>query len=180
MKTSFEAEIEHPADLIDLVEWLCNLTDREYQACSPAHRAAGSFREGDTFGSVNVESVGGHLLIHHYLAAAATPNHLVMHSKDIRVYVMHTFPATIEVIWTLDVEPKGGERCVFRCTVETLVPQPLAFLASLGLLPLFLRWHVQGETPLFARDIARKIAGAQQASNGADVDRARVEAGHGR
>jgi hypothetical protein len=36
------------------------------------------------------------------------------------------------------------------------MPAPLALVASLGLLPLFLRWHVEEETLKFAADIARK------------------------
>jgi hypothetical protein len=127
-----------------------------------------------------VESVGGHLLVHHYLATESTRDHLVMHSKATRVYVIHTFPAAIEVIWTLDVEPQDSQCSLFRCAVETRIPQPLCLFASLGMLPLFLRRHVQGETPLFARDIARKIVGAQQIRSEMDTDRVRVEAGHAR
>jgi hypothetical protein len=58
MKSSFRTVIDHPADRIDLAQWLSRMTDREYQACSRAHRAAGTFREGGTFGMVNVESIG--------------------------------------------------------------------------------------------------------------------------
>jgi hypothetical protein len=134
------------------------------QACSPGHRAAGAFRENGMFGTINVESVGGHLLIQHYRAANSEPHHVTMHSRSTRVYVMHLALATIEVIWTLQIERKDGNSALFRCTVETRMPVLLAFFATLGLLPLFLRWHVQGETPLFAKDIARKIGGAKLAT----------------
>lgn len=157
MKASCEASIDRPVERIDLAAWLANLSDRDYQACSPAHRAAGTFRENGTLGSVNVESIGGHLLIQHYLAAASAPNRLVMHSRNTRVYLMHLVPATIEVIWTLEVEPRGAHGALFRCTVETRMSTLLNVLATLVLLPLFVRLHVEGEAPLFARDIARKI-----------------------
>jgi hypothetical protein len=156
MKASSETVIAHPAERIDLMEWLTNLSDREYQACSPGHRAAGVFRENGTLGSINVESVGGHLLVHHYLDENSRSDHVVMHSRNTRVYVMHLVPATIEVIWTLDVVRRDSTTSVFRCTVETRIPTLLGLFAAVGLLPLFLRWHVEGETPLFARDIARK------------------------
>lgn len=107
---------------------------------------------------VNVESVGGHLLVQHYLAVKSTPNHVVMHSKNSRVYVMHLVPATIEVIWTLQIERKDSQSCVLHCTVEARMFALLNFVATLGLLPLFLRRHVQEEAPLFARDIARKAS----------------------
>ena len=81
-----------------------------------------------------------------------------MHSRNTRVYVMHLVPATIEVIWTLDAERRDSKSTLFRCTVEARIPMLLSALATVVLLPLFLRWHVQGETPLFAKDIAGKIA----------------------
>jgi hypothetical protein len=160
MKSTSQAEINHPASRIDLMEWLSTLSDRDYQACSRSHRAAGTFREAGTLGMVNVESVGGHLLVQHYLAAKSSPNHVVMHSKNSRVYVMHLVPATIEVIWTLQILRKDSQSCVLHCTVETRMPAFLNFVATLGLLPLFLRWHVQEEAPLFARDMARKASDA--------------------
>jgi hypothetical protein len=158
MKTSSQTTINLATERIDLPAWLALLSDRDYQACSPDHRAAGVFHEDGVFGSVNVESVGGHLLVHHYLAETATPRRLVMHSRDTRVYVMHTVPATIEVIWTLEIEPKDSESSLFRCSVEVHLPALLTLLGTLTLLPLFLRRHVQGETPLFATDLARKVA----------------------
>jgi hypothetical protein len=158
MKAASQTEINHPAHRIDLGAWLSTLSDRDYQACSHSHRAAGTFREAGTFGMVNVESVGGHLLVQHYLAVTSTPSHVVMHSKATRVYVMHLAPAIIEVIWTLKVEPRDDQNAVLHCSVETCMPAPLAFIATLALLPLFLRRHVQEETPGFARDIARKVS----------------------
>ena len=158
MKATSQIEIDCPAQDIDLALWLSTMSDGDYQGCSRAHRAAGTFREGGSFGMVNVESVGGHLLVQHYLAAQATPRHVVMHSKRSRVYVMHLAPAAIEVIWTLTVEPRTDHSCVLHCTVETRIWQPLGFIATLALLPIFLRQHVREETPGFARDIARKVS----------------------
>jgi hypothetical protein len=162
MKRSSMTVIDQPADRIDLAQWLSTMSDRDYQACSQGHRAAGTFREGGTFGMVNVESVGGHLLVQHYLAKEATANHVLMHSTNTRVYVLHIFPFTIEVIWTLGVERRDSQTAEFTCTVEARMPAPLRFVASLGLLPLFLGWHVQEETPRFASDIARKVSEGSQ------------------
>lgn len=158
VKRSSQAVIDHPADRIDLAQWLSTMTDREYQACSRAHRAAGTFREGGTFGMVNLESIGGQLLVQHYLAKDATANRVLMHSPKTRVYVLHVVPATIEVIWTLEVEPKDAKSANFTCTVETRMPAMLGAVGLAGLLPLFLRWHVEEETAKFAADIARKVS----------------------
>ena len=117
MKCSSRTVIDQRANRIDLAQWLSTMSDRDYQACSKGQRAAGTFREGGTYGMVNVESVGGHLLVQHYLAREAKANHVLMHSTDTRVYVLHVFPATIEVIWTLGVEPRDGQSAEFTCTV---------------------------------------------------------------
>ncbi len=157
MKSSCETVIACPAERIDLAEWLGSLSDADYQACSRGHRGAGAFRENGTFGTINVENVGGHLLIQHYLAAKLTPSHVIMHSSNTRAYLMHLIPVTIGVTWTLEVEHKDRENALFRCTVETHMPAILTAVATLGAMPFFLRRHVLEEAPLFALDIMRKL-----------------------
>lgn len=97
MRATSQTELARPAEQIDLVEWLSGLSDRDYQACSRGHVGAGTFREDGVLGSINVENVGGHLLVQHYVATEAAPSRVVMHSKATRVYVCHLVPATIEV-----------------------------------------------------------------------------------
>ena len=161
MKASSHSVINAPVDRIDLAAWLQIFSDRDYQACSPGHRAAGCFREKDQFGTINVENVGGHLLVHHYLADVFTAPRVVLWSRDTRVYLLHLWPATIDVCWIMDVQAGDGETTVFTCTVEVRTSPVLSALARLCLLPTFLRRHVVGETPLFAADIARKIREAR-------------------
>ena len=110
MKFSSQAVIDHPADRIDLARWLSTMSDRDYQVCSRGHRAAGTFPEGGTFGMVNVECIGGHLLIQHYLAEKAAPDQVVMHSKDTRVYVASRCSETVffgtsseKILFSVDV-----------------------------------------------------------------------------
>lgn len=157
MKTSARTVIDQPAEKINLIQWLSTLSDLDYQACSRAHRAAGTFRQEGVLGMVNVESVGGNLLIQHYLAARAEPNHVVMRSANTRVYVNHLLPATIEVIWTVAVEPRDAGSAHFSCSVETRMPPILGILSTVALLPLFLGRHTREETQGFADDIARKL-----------------------
>ncbi len=158
MKSSSQTVIDLPADRIDLPAWLATMSDRDYQACSRGHLAAGVYYEDGVLGSINVENVGGHLLVQHYLAEDPSAHRITMRSRNTRAYVLHTVPATIEVVWRLEVEPRDSASSLFRCTVEANIWAPLNLAATLVLLPLFLRWHVQEETPLFAADITRKIA----------------------
>jgi hypothetical protein len=157
VKTTAHSVINHPVERIDLARWISTMSDGDYQACSRAHRAAGTFREGGTLGMVNVESVGGNLLVQHYLATKLEPDHVIMHSKKSRAYVMHLMPASVEVIWTMQVRPRDGQSSLFSCTVVTIIPPLLRVLSTASLLPLFVRWHTQEETPGFAADISRKV-----------------------
>jgi hypothetical protein len=138
--------------------WLSSMTDGEYQACSRGHRAAGTFQNGTSFGMVNVESIGGHLLVQHYLAQTVEAEFVFMHSQKSRVYLFHVFPVSIEVDWSLAVDPKDRHNARLTCSVETRMRKPLELLAQLGMLPFFLRRHVQEETISFGKDIARKLA----------------------
>lgn len=158
MKTSSQTVIDHPAHRVNLAQWISTMTDRDYQDCSRAHRAAGTFREGGTLGMVNVESVGGNLLVQHYRAAHLAADRVVMHSTNTRVYISHLAPATIEVIWTLEARPRDAQSTVFGCSVETRMTPLLRLLSTATLLPLFLRRHTQEETLGFAADISRKAS----------------------
>lgn len=156
-KSTSATTIDCAADRIDLVAWLTTLTDRDYQDCSRAHRAAGTFHEGPTLGMVNVENVGGNLMVQHYLMATGSPSRVVMYSRDSRAYLGHLIPATVEVIWTVQVEPLTAQSTTFRCTVETRLPPALYVVAKLAMLPVFIARHTRDETVGFARDIARKV-----------------------
>jgi hypothetical protein len=164
MKSTSETIIDLPVDQIDLPAWLATLSDRDYQACAKGHVAAGAYREDRILGSINVENVGGHLLVQHYLAEDSSPHRITMRSRNTRAYVLHTLPATIEVVWWLEVEPRDSTSSLFRCTVEANIAPLLNLAATLVLLPLFLRRHVREETPLFAADITRKRRAADKAA----------------
>jgi hypothetical protein len=158
MKTSSQTLIKYPAQRINLGQWIATMTDRDYQACSRAHRAAGTFREGGTLGMVNVESVGGNLLVQHYRAEKLAADLVIMRSTNTRVYISHLVPATIEVIWTLEAKPSDAQSTLFSCSVETRMTPLLSLLSTATLLPIFLRRHTEEETLGFAADISRKVS----------------------
>ena len=60
---TFSTDIAVPAEAVDLYQWLTQVSDREYQTFSTAHRAMGFFRDGQQEGLINVEDIGGNLLI---------------------------------------------------------------------------------------------------------------------
>jgi hypothetical protein len=58
-----------PLERVNIADWLLTLPDAEYQRCSHAHIAAGTFTTdaGRTM-SINVETIGDALIVQHYVA----------------------------------------------------------------------------------------------------------------
>jgi hypothetical protein len=146
-------------DTLDLEHWLFTLSDKDYQAAARGHRAAGTFVENSVRGSVNVESVGGHLLIQHYLEAHAEPGHVEMLSTRSRAYLFHLIPVAIQVRWVMTAEEDDGV-AYFSCVVEVRMSRFLTILGHISALPYFLRRHVIEETIGFVKDIDGKLASA--------------------
>ena len=163
VKSSFSAIIQAPLETIDLPAWCFTLPESEYQACSPAHCSAGATTapNGRRM-SINVEILGGSLMVQHYVEDLAEPAHLRLVSNS-DVFA----PAgrlKIGVIWDLSVKPVDGQTCEFTNTVHSsATPELLDFLGQQGI-----PWevfqaarkpiseaHNRQETPLFAQSIER-------------------------
>ena len=157
MKFSHQAAINAPVDRVDLEEWLFTLSDSEYQAAAKGHRAAGTFTENGVRGTVNVESIGGTLMVQHYHAVSAEPTRVEMLSKRSRGYVMHLIPVHFLVRWTMTAASRTGDTTTFDCTVEIEMPTLVRLAAKLTGAPYFVRKHVEEEAPNFAADIERKL-----------------------
>lgn len=160
IKYAATTTIDAPVEQIDLEHWIYNLSDEDYQACAKGHQGAGVFTENGVRGTINVESVGGMLMIQHYLEVSADASKVDLLSKRSRAYVFHVLPVAVGVRWTMTATPLTGDTTTFSCTVEATIPAPLRFTTPI--VSYFLRKHVHEETQLFAADITRKIA--QQAN----------------
>ncbi len=161
--SSFTAIINAPINKIDLPAWAFSLPEHEYQGCSPAHVAAGATTAPDGRRmSINVEIIGGTLMVQHYIETLAEKDHLVLES------VSDIFPpagrTTIHVKWELSVKELGDGRCEFTNHVQThATDEFLTYLDRQGIpfeafaaqrKPMSLA-HNAGETPLFAESIER-------------------------
>jgi hypothetical protein len=163
IRRTAHATLEVPSADIDLERWLFELSDEEYQACARGHRAAGVFTDERGRGSVNVESIGGNLLIQHYRLVRGERSHVEMLSAASTVYLLHLIPVVGSVRWTLTVTPET-ESSSFTCTVEVGLHPVLRMLGRLMAVGTFLGRHVDEETQGFAADIARKAAGGLRLS----------------
>jgi hypothetical protein len=121
----FCAVINAPIEKIDIPVWCFSLPDEDYQGCSPAHFAAGSTtsRDGRRM-SINVEVIGGALMVQHYVEVAAERHHLVLDSvSDLFTTAGRT---NIQVIWELSVKRIDAGKCEFTCNVHPRDPDELA------------------------------------------------------
>lgn len=148
--------VNEPSDQIDLGAWIFGLSDEDYQACARGHHGAGTYADEQGRGMVNVESVGGHLIVQHYRAVHADRPSVELYSAASRVYLFHLVPVAAAVRWKLGVTHKSPTTSDFTCTVEVNLPAILQGVARLSFLGHFLRQHVNEEATGFAVDITRK------------------------
>ena len=156
VQRSAQMTLDVPSTEVDLESWLFGLSDAEYQACARGHHAAGTFRDEQGRGMVNVESIGGNLIIQHYRAIRAESSDIEMYSASSRVYLLHLVPVTASVRWLITVTPKTAFSSEFTCTVQVTLHPVLMVIGRLMALGMFLKRHVDEETANFIADITRK------------------------
>ncbi|GAA2795249.1 hypothetical protein [Crossiella cryophila] len=166
IKHEATATLPIPAAEVDLAEWLATLTDEDYQASAKGHRAAGVHWHGDQLGMVNVESVGGTLLVQHYHAVEAGPSRVEMLSPASTGYLMNLVPVGVHVRWVLALTPATATSCTLSCRVEVGLPSPVRHLTGLLGTARAIRRHTEEETVGFAADILAK-AGARAVARAA-------------
>ena len=84
--------LNEPSDQIDLDAWLFGLSDSDYQACAKGHRGAGVYCDEQGRGMINIESIGGHLIVQHYRCVRSGRSTVEMDSPASRVYLFHALP----------------------------------------------------------------------------------------
>lgn len=161
--SSFTATVNAPLEKIDIPKWCFSLSEKEYQGCSPAHIAAGftTAPDGKRM-SINVEVIGGSLMIQHYVETLGEKDHLILES--ISDVFTPTGRTTLHILWEMSVRPTDGGKCEFINHVRsTATDEFRAFLDRQGIpfdvfraqrQPMSIA-HNKGETPFFAASIER-------------------------
>jgi hypothetical protein len=161
VRSSFSAIIRAPVENVGIPSWCFTLPESEYQSCSPAHCSAGSTTAPDGRRmSINVEILGGSLMVQHYVEEIGQPDHLrLVSNSDVFTPLGRT---KINVVWDLSVKRVDDETCEFTNMVHSsATPELMDFLGKQGT-----PWevfqaarkpvseaHNRQETPLFARSI---------------------------
>src|SRR4029453_3868988 len=102
-RNSTWAIINAPIDKINIPKWCFTLSEHEYQGCSPAHIAAGFTTAPDGRRmSINVEAIGGSLMVQHYVETLGQKDHLIL--EPVSDIFTPTGRTTIHVLWELSVK----------------------------------------------------------------------------
>ena len=115
VQSSFSATINAPMEKVDIPSWCFTLPESEYQSCSPAHVSAGSTTAPDGRRmSINVEVLGGSMIVQHYVEEIGQPDHLrLVSTSDVFTPTGRT---KIGVIWDLAVRRIDDKTCEFTNT----------------------------------------------------------------
>jgi hypothetical protein len=87
--------INAPVDQVDLQVWLFTVYGSEYQATAKGAPAVEVITTGGVRGMVNVESIGGALVVRHYQAVQVAGTRIEMLAKRSRAYLFHLIPVTV-------------------------------------------------------------------------------------
>ena len=156
-QTVCEAPIDAPKEAFNLHDWVFTLSDKDYQTTARGHIGAGSSIHTDgTQTSVKVESVGGNLLVQHYVAEVKEPDYVKMVSMS-DLWLMKLVHVVVKVTWEMRLISVSDSECKFQNTV--LVENPnfiMKIMSALALGGYFVRKHNEEETPLFAQNLYKR------------------------
>jgi hypothetical protein len=159
--------INAPTSDIDVSEWLFNVDELEYINCTPhsrAHLSAGSTHSPDGKRmSINVEDIGGALVIQHYHEAISEKLHCrVVSTSDLLIGREYS---TADVVWELIATPVNGVHHEFVNNVLVHATEKFEQYMEAHKVPYeevrrsfqtALDAHNAEETPFFAVAIERK------------------------
>ncbi len=156
---SSEAEIGLPAGKVDLKKWLHDFSTEDYRNAAKGHWAmAASVDQNRGSMTINVESIGGHLMVQNYRNTAIHPHFLKFISHRTDLWIFHIVHISMQVETELKIKPVNPSTCILKCRVSCRTKNPIiGIMARLALTPRFLKNHCIEETASFAADIYRKL-----------------------
>lgn len=165
-KGTAKSGIVAPVSDIDITDWIFSVDELEYNNCTPvskSHIAAGFTHSPDGKRmSINVEYVGGALIVEHYIEDVSERLHCRVQSTS-TLLIDNVF-TTAHVIWELIATPKGGDTHEFTNNVWVHTTEEFdKFLQARNLPYEEVRKNFQAgvdahnaeETPYFAASIQR-------------------------
>ena len=137
--------------------------EKEYQDCSPAHiSAAKTIGPDGRRMSINVEMIGGSLMVQHYQEEVSERDHLVLTSFS-DVFTPNG-RVVLHIRWELIVKSISDSQCEFTNHITTHATEDLVNSLEKQGIPFDVFkaqrqpnsiYHIRTETPLFAASIER-------------------------
>ena len=165
-ESSATAQVTAPTSKIDITDWLYTLDEQEYINCTPrskAHLSAGFTQTPDGRRmSINVEDIGGVLIIEHYIEDISEKLHVRVHSISDNL-IGRVYTAT-EVVWELIAEHQGGDDHKFTNNVwvwttpmydQYLEANRIPYEQARNAYQTAVENHNAEETPFFAASVER-------------------------
>ncbi len=162
-----KSKITALTEAIDITDWLYNLDELEYNNCTPvskSHISAGFTHTPDGKRmSINVEYVGGALLVEHYVEDVSEKLHCRVQSTS-TIFINNVF-TTAHVVWELRADPKEGNQHDFSNYVSIYTTEEFERLLAAQKIPYeearknfqaAVEAHNAEETPEIAASIERK------------------------
>ncbi|MGY3052969.1 hypothetical protein ACVWYG_001166 [Pedobacter sp. UYEF25] len=154
----FEGIVNLPLAQIDLRQWLMELTENDYKSFSKAHKAIGITKIDGVESMINIESIGGNLLIQHYKIQETGRQHLSLYSAKSEAYLFHLVKVNVSVRWKMKIQEQTEKSTLFKCEIGVIYPSRLLKIASMLVAGnYFLQKHIDEEGPLFAKHIETKF-----------------------
>jgi hypothetical protein len=166
-QSTAKSKIDAPVNAIDITDWLFNVDELEYNNCTPvskSHLSAGFTHAPDGKRmSINVEDVGGALIVEHYVEDVSEKLHCrVVSTSDLLIGREYT---TAKVIWELIATPVDGNHSEFVNNVWVYTTEKYDQFLDAHRIPYeqartafqsAVDAHNAEETPYFAAAIERK------------------------
>ena len=156
MKFTHSVPLPVSTSVVDLAEWIFGMTDEEYRACAKGHHAMGVIGGAKRLGLINVEEIAGTLIVQHYRAVTAMPDHIHFVSDASEGFLIHLVPFNMHVWWDMSVVPAGEGTSVLHCSIGFEVPGWVTAASAVVGNNHFVRKHLVEETCNFAKDMTAK------------------------
>ena len=127
---NYDSIIQIPVHKIELYKWLINISEDDYKRFSKGHIAIGLCTKNGAEAMTNVESIGGNLLVQHYIITEKEKKRVSLFSEKSDAYLFHILKVHIEVNWKMNVAYNDEHTSVFTCEINVKYPNKLLALAA--------------------------------------------------
>ena len=164
MELTHSTPLDSAAGGVNLTDWIFRLSDEDYRACASGHHAMGIIGGDLRLGLINVEQIGGTLIVQHYYTKVAEPAHIRFVSEASEGFLLHTVPFAMRVWWDMSVitDQVGGAK--LTCTIGFDAPKWVEVAGTLVRNEHAVREHLLEETTGFAANISKTFGAAQSSS----------------